>query len=80
MIPLYFDRPLFRIGPLIVDGDAILLSDYTADTLKCPVRSALSLRKARRQLDRGKCPRPTTGPRTQTWIRCIASFPACHQA
>ena len=30
---------------------------YVADALKCPVRNALSLRKARRQLDKGKCPR-----------------------
>ena len=34
---------------------------YTADALKCPVRSGFSLRKARRQLDKGKCPRHTNG-------------------
>ncbi len=33
------------------------LASYIADALKYPVRIALSLRKARRKLDKGKCPR-----------------------
>ncbi len=36
-----------------IDGPRL----YTADALKCPLQSALSLRKARRQLDKGERPR-----------------------
>ena len=45
---------------MIPNSAADCSNAYTADALKCPVGSALSLRKARRQLDKGKCPRHTS--------------------